>query len=419
MNFYKILAICIFFLASLPIAAQKSIPVINAVSKMVDITDGEHYKKGVWQILPERNPDFYYVSFPKKPHKVTFHTDIDSISFNTSYGNSYDFYIVLKNGDSCLTRIMAIEKELLKFHRSSKTIGSKSDTIPIKIGENSKIHFTGSINSSEPLNFQFDLGSGGCGINENSIDKVKFFFDDKTFLINSKGRNEVATSSKNTLNVGSLTWDNNITFIESNNLEKGEDGILGNSLFMDKVIEIDYDKEIMIIHDSLPEYSENYVKQSYILDGVIPHIKGDIISGVDKFTDWFMFDTGYAGILKISQGFSEKFELPNKSEKTFNPFDDILILEGLTIGEHKFSNVSTHVYSKVGGTSGAIIGNKILKYFNVIIDNRNGFIYFKKNGLIKKEHSVFSLLLYVLLSAVIIALVFVFLRFKKWKGLKL
>ncbi|XOV93432.1 MAG: hypothetical protein ACFHWX_01725 [Bacteroidota bacterium] len=74
-NFYKILGLCLFSITTLPIAAQKPIPVIYAGSKMVDITDGEHYKKGVWQIMPERNPDIYYVSFPHKPHKVTFHTD--------------------------------------------------------------------------------------------------------------------------------------------------------------------------------------------------------------------------------------------------------------------------------------------------------------------------------------------------------
>ena len=70
--------------------------VIKATSKVVDIVDGEHDKRGAWYVFPERRPDSYYVSSPRTPHRVMFRTDRDSIAFVRRYGEVYDFIILLK-----------------------------------------------------------------------------------------------------------------------------------------------------------------------------------------------------------------------------------------------------------------------------------------------------------------------------------
>ncbi len=209
---YKVNALLLFLILIVPfkLNAQNDLPVIRANSKMVDIIDGENHRKGWWKIMPERKPDIYYVSIPHKPHQVMFRTDLDSIAFDMRYGESHDFIIALENGDSAHTRIIAREKELLEFSRSPKTAHHTSDTLSFTLGENSKIYIDGSINGSPPLNFQFDLGSGGSIIKKGSVNKAPMNFDGTTFLINSDGRNQVPTSSKNTLKIGSMTWDKNI-----------------------------------------------------------------------------------------------------------------------------------------------------------------------------------------------------------------
>ena len=94
--------------------AQDKLPVIKASSKVVDIRDGLHFKKGYWYIMPEKNPDYYFVEIPGKDHIVSFITDQDSISFDIKYGEDYDFIILLNNKDSCHTRIAAdIKKSFL------------------------------------------------------------------------------------------------------------------------------------------------------------------------------------------------------------------------------------------------------------------------------------------------------------------
>ena len=82
--------------------AQTKLPVVRANSKTVDIKDGEKLIKQAWTISPEINPDVYLTS----SQKVTFYTDISSISFkiNPKVG-VYNFIILLNGKDSARTQI--------------------------------------------------------------------------------------------------------------------------------------------------------------------------------------------------------------------------------------------------------------------------------------------------------------------------
>ncbi|MCW3466969.1 aspartyl protease family protein [Chitinophaga nivalis] len=384
-TFKFIIIVCsVLMMIHTAVQAQDKLPVIKATSRTVDVMDGDDFRKGVWRILPDKKPDLYYVIIPHKPHRVMFRTDVDSIAFDTQYNGVYDFIILLNNRDSCFTRIVAKENDLLHFTSNRKSEAQKSDTIPITIGSNDKIFISGSINGSAPLNFQFDLGAGGNIIKKGSLDKIKLKFDGKTILINSDGRHEVPTSSKNTLTVGSMRWENNITWVVGDNMDRGEDGLLGNSLFLDKVVELNYDRKIMVIHDTMPEIGKAYTQHGIILDaGVVPFIQASIkVNGI-LFTDWYMFDTGFSGYLRISSVLYEKHQLNGKVEKAFSLWGTRIVLPGFEVGGKLFSNVKTLVKSRQPNDSPrGLMGNRLLKRFNVLLDNRNGYIYLKPNSLL-------------------------------------
>jgi hypothetical protein len=78
-------------------------PVIRATSNIVDIRDGSDFRKGHWRISPEIRPDIY-TTF-KKENRVTFLTDLDSISFLVKPDETYDFIILLNGKDSAVTQI--------------------------------------------------------------------------------------------------------------------------------------------------------------------------------------------------------------------------------------------------------------------------------------------------------------------------
>ena len=77
--------------------------IIKANSKTVSIRDGDILKKNTWTISPEIKPDVYETSNLGK--KVTFYTDIDSISIKITNKTQFDFIIVLNDSIKAPTRI--------------------------------------------------------------------------------------------------------------------------------------------------------------------------------------------------------------------------------------------------------------------------------------------------------------------------
>lgn len=86
--------------------SQQKLPIIKATSPFVDIRDGEYFEKGNWRIAPEVKPDVYSTYVTRKGKRVTFYTDLDSISFDVKPNKSYNF-IILFNQDSAYTQISA------------------------------------------------------------------------------------------------------------------------------------------------------------------------------------------------------------------------------------------------------------------------------------------------------------------------
>ena len=73
----KLFTLLFVILIGQSVLAQKKLPIIKANSPRVDIKDDNQLRKNAWTILPEEKLDVYKTS----AKKVTFYTDIDSISF--------------------------------------------------------------------------------------------------------------------------------------------------------------------------------------------------------------------------------------------------------------------------------------------------------------------------------------------------
>jgi hypothetical protein len=122
----KLLTILLLLVQTLP--AQQKLPVIRANSKMVDIRDGDTFSKAGWTISPQLKPDLY--TTPNKNKKVTFYTDLDSISFTVNPNKRYYFIILLNNKDSALTQIVYIPAYLETLKSAQKYNLNEKRNIP-------------------------------------------------------------------------------------------------------------------------------------------------------------------------------------------------------------------------------------------------------------------------------------------------
>src|ERR1035437_2552356 len=102
MNEIKLMTLLLLLTLSQFSIAKEKLQIIHANSKTVDIRDGKELRKGDWTISPETKPDVYTTS----NRKVTFYTDLDSITFKINPKvETYDFIILLNGKDSAYTQI--------------------------------------------------------------------------------------------------------------------------------------------------------------------------------------------------------------------------------------------------------------------------------------------------------------------------
>jgi hypothetical membrane protein len=107
---------------------QDSITRIKASSELVDIRVGNDYflKQG-WKLDLKKNPDVFFIGskWVYKSKKVTFITNIDSISIITEPGNKYNFIIDLNDTAACHIQIRTL---------SNPVFLNKSILIPVLSG---------------------------------------------------------------------------------------------------------------------------------------------------------------------------------------------------------------------------------------------------------------------------------------------
>ncbi len=170
-------------------------------------------------------------------------------------------------------------------------------------------------------------------------------------------------------------------------MENWEDAIVGNSLFLDKIYEIDYDKKAIIIHDKLPPILEGFKQLPMVFEGVCPFIEATLELDGQKYTDWFAFDTGNTGNGIITDEITLKHGIYDKFKKIVGfGGTKVAVMPDLSIAGYTFNKGTITLEKPHANTkSTTLIGNKILKCFNVIIDNQQGFIYLKPNSFFHKQ----------------------------------
>lgn len=209
---------------------------------------------------------------------------------------------------------------------------------------------------------------------------MKLSFEGKAMLSNSQGVNEARVSFNNNLVLETFTWTG-VPLVEVGNMKPNEDMIIGNGLFRDKIIEIDYDKYILTVHDQLPPHTKSYKKLPVFYEQDRPKFKADFVHNGKKYAFWFLFDTGREGTMLIGEDFTGKNDNWSKlKEIQMINGRKIIRLDAIIAGT-VFKDIVTNAAdpTKPAGRP-TLFGNQILNHFNIILDNRKGYIYLKKNS---------------------------------------
>ena len=370
----KLLSLILISIIPLVSFGQKKLLVIKANSSKVAIKDGDYLDKNAWSLSPETKPDIYTADRSSKPKWVVFYTDIDSIKVKVKPGTIFDFIILLNGKDTCYTRIVsskAYEKDAVKSEIFP-------DTIPFKLNNFDAIQVQSIVNNSDTLNLHFDLGTLDFRFTKPAFSKIRQKKIDK-------------------IQMGKCHWDAPNVQI-ANNASHGMDGRFGWRAFDGKIVEINYDKNILVVHSKLPKIEKGYFRSNIKFIQSLLCIEAAIQIDQKNYIGNFLVDTGsdLAMVLDsawlVEQHFPENQKVIRKSS-----FSDgagrkyettIISIPQVSLNRFKLKNVPT---SKLGfkspvGSQINYFGNELLKRFNMIIDLQKDSIYLKSNTLFSSPY---------------------------------
>lgn len=369
--------------------AQKTLPIIKATAKNVAINDGGFLDKDAWTLSPEAKPDVYTADRSLKSKFVTFYTDIDSIRVKVKPGSKFDFIILLNGKDSCYTQIVS-SISLKSPIRNQKSVG---DTIPFTLTANNAIYTKAILNNTDTLNLHFDIGTLDFRLLKTAIlNKTKLLSNQPDALSGKVKPNYNKINKVNTIQIGNLIWDNPKIQIGSN-AAKEMDGRFGWRAFDGKVVEIDYDKNCIIVYSKLPKKKTAYVKSDIKFIQSLFSVEATIEIDDKQYKGNFLFDTGSDLAMILDSAWMKNLNFPqNLKLIKKSSFSDgagrryetsIVSVSTLKLNNFSLQNIPTSQlgYKSPVGFQMNYFGNDLLKRFNVLIDLKNDKIYLKPNSL--------------------------------------
>lgn len=99
------------FAVSQTCCGETKSPIMTSDSQTLDVSvDGNLLAKDGWTLSPDFDPDVFIIRsrLPYKSKQVTFSSLADSVSFDVTAGNDYDFTVILNGETRCNVRIAAL-----------------------------------------------------------------------------------------------------------------------------------------------------------------------------------------------------------------------------------------------------------------------------------------------------------------------
>ncbi len=254
-------------------------------------------------------------------------------------------------------------------------------------------------NHPDTLNFVFDTGSGGISLDSLTLEYLglKKELSDKT-IRGIAGIKRVEFAYNHTLKLPGLDVEKLDFHINDYELLTSVyglkiDGIIGFSFLRRFIVHLDYDRQVVEVYSP---GSFRYPKGGYMLHpdfSTLP-FQAATIRDEREINARFIFDTGAGLTFLLSKEFVED-SLVFKRKRKFYPTQaeglggkkmmDITIAKEIKLGPYKFRNVPVHIFDdEYNVTSypkqGGLIGNDIMRRFNVILNYPDRSIYIKPNN---------------------------------------
>ncbi|WP_258097883.1 aspartyl protease family protein [Marinoscillum pacificum] len=267
-----------------------------------------------------------------------------------------------------------------------------------------------SVDDSDPVDFIFDTGDGLSVLDTDIAKKLNLKPDHQSTKTSAQGSISGSLIAHNKIEINDVKLDDiELYTTELSHLEqtigRNIDGIIGYDLLKNYVVKIDYeDMKIKLYNQDGYQNTGNGEKFSFKLIHYIPTIQASVtLNNGESYTEDFFLNTGAGTTLDFNTPFAQKHDviaktgdhysypvaglednetmhyegrIQNFSIGTFN-IDQLPI--GISQAEHGIQH-----NKKVAG----IVGNGVLKHFNITFDYSKNEVYLESNKNFEKPYLV-------------------------------
>lgn len=252
---------------------------------------------------------------------------------------------------------------------------------------------------SDTLNFIMDTGSSGISLDSSTAEylKLKPVATERT-IRGIAGIRKVSFLFNQKLHFPDLTIDSLNFHINDYSILTavyGEriDGIIGYSVFSRYIVKVDYDsmKLGFWTHGTI-----RYPRGGYLLKPTINMLVAQQLRVRDEksVSSRFLYDMGAGVCMLLTKDFVADSAFLDKKKKSWikegeglgGKIDmELMVLKEIRIGPYKFRNIPVYVFDDVNNVTsypymGGLIGNDILRRFNVILNYARSDIYLVPNS---------------------------------------
>jgi len=251
----------------------------------------------------------------------------------------------------------------------------------------------------DSLNFILDTGSGGISLDSATCERLKISSQPSDRTIRGIAGIRTVRFIYNLklhlprLDVDSLNFHVNDYDILTSAYGEQVDGIIGFSFLSRYIIKIDYDSSKIHVYS---KGSMKYPRGGFLLRPILSTLPIQIAKVHDErdVTSRFYFDTGAGLCLLLSQDFVEDSAILTKKKKPVMTQGEglggkmemkLTTVRDFRLGPYRFKKVPTYIFEDTYNVTaypylGGLIGNDILRRFNVILNYDRRDIYLLPNS---------------------------------------
>lgn len=255
-------------------------------------------------------------------------------------------------------------------------------------------------NFPDSLNFIFDTGCGGASLDSTTCQHFKLTPALSPNMIRGiAGTCHQRILQDMSLAIGGVTLDSLLMQVNDYDILSSVygvkiDGIIGYSFFSRYLVWVNYDSSMMEIYTKGPV---KYPKGGFLLHPRVfglPMLQGKL-ADARNINSRFYFDTGAGLCLLFSSEFTSdsavfsprrKKPVPTQGAGLGGKADmQLTILKKFSLGPFHFREIPTYVFDDSYDVTsypqlGGLIGNDLLRRFNLIVNYARSEIYIKPNG---------------------------------------